>query len=58
MGAPVPPPFKIHLGINEAIRQDLKYWKKQAKHDLIKGLILFGGTAIGLTALGVLFILK
>ena len=47
MGAPVPPPFKIHLGIEKAIEEDLKYWEKEFRRQRILGLLLVGGTIMG-----------
>lgn len=43
MGAPVPPPFLIHLGIDEAIKRDIEYWKKETRRQSILAWILISG---------------
>ena len=56
MGAPIPPPFQIHLGWDEAIEIDMEYWRKESRRQTILGAILAGGTLFGVVAL--LFVLN
>jgi hypothetical protein len=51
MGASVPPPFQIHLGIDKAIEKDLEYWDKEFRRQRILGMLLAGGTITALVFL-------
>ena len=50
MGAPIFPPFQIHLGIDKAIEEDLKYLRKEIRRQVILGAILVTGTVVGVIA--------
>ena len=51
MGAPIPPPFQIHLGLDKAIEIDMEYWRKESRRQAILACLLAGGTLFGLVAL-------
>ena len=50
MGAPVPPPFQIHLGLDKAIEIDMAYWRKESRRQSILACLLAGGTLLGFVA--------
>ena len=58
MGAPVPPPFQIHLGIDKAIEKDKEYWRKEFRRQAILGWTLAGGTLIGVATLIIITIAR
>ena len=51
MGAPIPPPFQIHLGLDKAIEKDMEYWRKESRRQAILACLLAGGTLFVLVAL-------
>ena len=40
MGAPIPPPFQIHLGLDKAIEKDMEYWRKESRRQAILACLL------------------
>jgi hypothetical protein len=51
MGAPVPPLFQIHLGLDKAIELDMEYWRKESRRQTILACLLAGGTLLGMVGM-------